>query len=63
LARLSKHMRWFLYIKSPVRRFRLPWGASWTEFDLSSAQVKPVDILINKMRGKVAREFPARKKL
>ena len=47
----------FLQVEPPVRGSRRPRESSRTELELASAQVKPMDVFINKMSRKIFDEY------
>ena len=67
MARLLEICTWanvvFVNVEPPVRRSRHPWKFSWTEFKFASVEVEPVDVLINKLSRKIAKEFRSRNEL
>ena len=46
-----------LQAEVPVGRARRPWGTNWTEFELASAQVEPMDVIVNKMLRKIVGKY------
>lgn len=51
------------YAEPPVMRFLTPWRSSWAEFEFPCLQVEPVDIIVDKMSGKVSEECGPRNEL
>jgi hypothetical protein len=47
----------YFQVEPPVRGSRCPRKSSRTELELAGAQVKPMDVFINKMSRKISDEY------